>query len=102
MTTRNPTATASVGSHPEQPDPRFPLRRARDALHEANHPAVLLGGAELLAQRFLWRGDQTRLHDLQTAPGPNRIAEKLDGLNAYQVFPRLGTLADDLRRLFTS
>jgi hypothetical protein len=63
---------------------------------------VLLDSADLLMQRFLWRGQQTRLCDFQTANGPNRIAEKLDGIQAASRVARLGTVAEDLGRFLST
>ncbi len=60
---------------------------------------VLVGDFVLIRQRLeraLAGG--TRLLDLQANPGPNRPAQALDGLAAYGVVPRLGSLADDLTR----
>jgi len=63
---------------------------------------VLLEASEELRQRFEHRGGHPLLYEIQTATGPNRIAEKLDGLASVIAAPRLGKLSDDLARLFNN
>jgi hypothetical protein len=65
---------------------------------------LLLEDAEALRQRFQWRTSATgsnapTLHVLQTQPGPNRILEKLNGIDAIRLVPRSDSLAADLRHL---
>jgi hypothetical protein len=67
------------------------------------YPTVI-GSYESLRQRLDWRegqGDPTLL-DFAVRPGPNRIVEALDGLASLEVVPRLGTMEQDLARLFAS
>jgi hypothetical protein len=68
----------------------------------ASNP-VLLRPVESLRQRFeRQRGDSApRLWDLPVRHGPNRVIEKLDGLEAIGSVPRLGTVASDLQRWIT-
>ena len=86
------------------------LRRAQELAAGTPSSAVLwvhapepvsLGSPEPLLQ--IWQRSATAapLYEVQTVPGPDRIMEKLDGLSAVQPVPRLGSLEDDLRRLFT-
>jgi hypothetical protein len=63
---------------------------------------VLLDTAEELRQRFERRGGHPLLCEMQAQAGPNRIAEKLDGLPSVTGAPRLGKLSDDLAMLFNS
>jgi hypothetical protein len=63
---------------------------------------VLLEVSEELSQRLEHRGGHPLLYEIQTATGPNRIAEKLDGLASVIAVPRLGQLKDDLARLFAN
>jgi len=67
-------------------------------IHGSN--PVLLRPMESLRQRFeRQRGASTpRLWDLPIRHGPNRVIEKLDGLDAIASIPRLGSLASDLER----
>jgi hypothetical protein len=59
----------------------------------------LLSGTESLRQR-LERGSQSvRFIGFQTSQGPNRIAEKLDGLPQVVFAPRFGTVESDLTKL---
>jgi hypothetical protein len=60
---------------------------------------VLLDRGEELRQRFERRPISPVLYEIQTHAGPNRVAEKLDGILAVKFVPRLGPLNDDLRRL---
>ena len=57
---------------------------------------VLLDTAEELRQRLERRGGHPSLCEIQTQAGPNRVAEKLDGLQSVMAAPRLGKLSDDL------
>jgi hypothetical protein len=61
---------------------------------------MLLASVEPLRQRFDRRRDAgaPRLQVIPTRPGPNRVMEKLDGLDAVVSVPRLGGLADDVAR----
>lgn len=61
---------------------------------------VLLEPVDPLLQRFEHRPDLVRLIQFEAVPGANRIAEKMDGAVPVTVVPRLGTVAEDLRRLF--
>ena len=61
-----------------------------------------LDTAEELRQRLERRGGHPLLCEIQTLAGPNRVAEKLDGLQTAIAAPRLGNLSDDLTRLFNS
>lgn len=63
---------------------------------------VLLDSTDTLAQRFLWRGVQTRWYDFQISPGPNRILEKLHGAQAVLGVPRIGSVAEDLGRFLAT
>lgn len=63
---------------------------------------ILLENAEPLKQRFERRPRSPLLHEVPTHTGPNRVAEKLDGIAAVKSVPRLGGLDDDLKRLITS
>jgi hypothetical protein len=62
---------------------------------------VLLEGADGLRQRFERRPGSPKLYEIQTKTGPNRVAEKLDGLGSVVSLPRLGKLEADLTRLFS-
>jgi hypothetical protein len=63
---------------------------------------VLLNTAEELRQRLERRGGHPLLCEIQTQVGPNRAAEKLDGIQSVIAAPRLGKFSDDLTRLFDS
>jgi Vault protein inter-alpha-trypsin domain len=63
---------------------------------------ILLASVEGLRQRFERSANPPLLLEAQTQPGPNRILEELDGLNTVRPIPRLGSLRDDLARLFDS
>ncbi|HEY4414826.1 MAG TPA: VIT domain-containing protein [Verrucomicrobiae bacterium] len=60
---------------------------------------VLLSPADSLRQR-MERGNQSvSIFDLPLRPGPDRIAEQLDGLRSFKMLPRLdGTLVAGLKR----
>jgi hypothetical protein len=60
---------------------------------------VLLDDAEPLHQRFQRRPGQPVLYDLQAGIGPDRIAEKLNGIPSVKSLPRRGSIRDDLERL---
>ncbi len=62
---------------------------------------VALGSVEKIAQRFQRRPGGPRLYDLAVSPGPDRIREKLVELRSIERVPRMGTLRDDLERLFS-
>lgn len=61
---------------------------------------IMLDPVDPLLHRFERRPDMIRLIEFEAVAGPNRIAEKLDGVIPVTVTPRLGTVADDLRQLF--
>jgi hypothetical protein len=63
---------------------------------------ILLDEAEELRQRFERSPDSPALIEVQTQPGPNRVLEKLDGIKAVRSMARVGTLGDDLGRLFST
>ena len=63
---------------------------------------MLFDSAEELRQRFERRPGSPLLLEVQTRVGPNRVAEKLDGLKGIQSAARLGGLGDDLAHLFGS
>jgi hypothetical protein len=95
----------SDGGHDNVPA----LIRAWDLAAEGRHGAivwihgpqpVLLDSAEELRQRFDRSSHPPLLFEIQTQPGPNRVAEKLDGVRAVCSVLRLGTLEEDLTRLF--
>jgi hypothetical protein len=62
---------------------------------------ILLDGASGLQQRLDWRPGNTlpEIFDFQFRPGPNRVAEALDAFHVTTV-PRLGSVREDLERLF--
>jgi hypothetical protein len=62
---------------------------------------VDLGGLEALQQRYERSPAGPSLLELQTAPGPNRIVEQLDGFPQVRSVRRLGSLGQDLERLFS-
>ena len=60
---------------------------------------VLLSSTDALLQRIERSGGGVPIYDLQIRPGPNRIAEKLDGI-AHKSVPELaGSLGADLENL---
>lgn len=61
---------------------------------------MLLRSPEALRQRLERQSGSggTRILDLPVRPGPNRILEKLDGLDAVVGVPRPGTFAEDFER----
>jgi hypothetical protein len=61
---------------------------------------VLLGTAAPLLQRYERRPHQVRLYQLEAVAGPNRLAEKLDGLPGIAAVPHVGSIRDDLAGLF--
>lgn len=65
---------------------------------------IPIGSFDPLRQRLDWQQGSTApaLLDLAVQPGPNRIVEALDGVDSLTVVPRLGTLEQDLARLFGS
>jgi hypothetical protein len=68
-------------------------------IHDAQ--PVLLSPADSLRQRMERGGKAIPIFDLQLRPGPNRIAEQLDGLRSFKALPRLGgTPADALKKQF--
>ena len=60
---------------------------------------VLLSSADGLRQRFERHPGSPRLYEIQTRLGPNRIAEKLDGIDSVVSIPRLGNLKEDMTRV---
>jgi hypothetical protein len=60
----------------------------------------LLSNADGLRQRMERSGGSTRLICLQAGPGPDRIAEQLDGLPDVSVLPATGGLRPALEQLF--
>ncbi|HXF09491.1 MAG TPA: VIT domain-containing protein, partial [Desulfuromonadaceae bacterium] len=62
---------------------------------------VLLSSADALRQRLERSLNPVRIYDLQLKPGPDRIAEKLDGLGNFAAAPRFsGSAGQDLESLF--
>jgi hypothetical protein len=61
---------------------------------------LLLRPVEDLRQRWERRPDGAKLYTVQTENGPDLVEEKLDGLNAVSVVPRMGRLRADLESLF--
>jgi len=62
---------------------------------------LLLGDVHSISQKLQRTSTKgVRLLDVQGAFGPNRTARELGLLAGYVVVPRLGTLAEDLRRVF--
>ncbi|MBI5568925.1 MAG: hypothetical protein HY914_03180 [Desulfomonile tiedjei] len=62
---------------------------------------VLMQSVEVLRQKWERRPGGPRLYSIQTSLGPDRVLEKLDGLEAVRPVPRLGALTEDLDRLFS-
>jgi hypothetical protein len=62
---------------------------------------ILLQTTEGLRQRWERRPGNPRLYEIQVGNGPNRIIEKLDGIQELKSVPRFGTLAGDLEKLFS-
>ncbi len=62
---------------------------------------LLLENAEGLRQRLERNRARTRIFDFQTHNGPNRVAEKLDGLDLQEVM-RADSVAKDLKELIAS
>lgn len=74
---------------------------SRSAIVWIHSPQLLqLQPVEELRQRWERRPDGPILYAVQTANGPDRIEEKLDGVFAVESVPRMGTLQSDLERLF--
>ncbi len=63
---------------------------------------VSLSSVDALRQAYERRPGGPVLYELQTATGPNRVLENLDGVAAVRSVARLGTVADDLGRLLES
>jgi hypothetical protein len=62
---------------------------------------VLLSPADSLRQRMERGGRPVSIFDVQLRPGPNRIAEQLDGLRSFKVVPLSGgALAGGLKKQF--
>ena len=67
-------------------------------VHDAQ--PVLLSSADALLQRIERSGRPIPIYDLQTSPGPNRLAEKLDGVDSFRRVPALaGSVGGDLEHL---
>ena len=67
-------------------------------IHETQ--PVLLSSADSLRQRIERSGRSIPILDLQVQPGPNRIAEQLDGLSSFKAVPKTGAPADELKNEF--
>jgi hypothetical protein len=63
---------------------------------------VILDHLGPLEQRLRWRAGFPLLMEVQTRPGPNRVLEGLGGAKPIRSLARLGSLRQDLERLFTS
>jgi len=61
--------------------------------------SVLLSSENGLRQRMERTATPVRLFEIQTRNGPDRILEKLDGLDAVEHVPRPGSLRSDLDQL---
>jgi hypothetical protein len=61
---------------------------------------VLLSSEGGMRQRLEHNTTRTRLFEVQTETGPDRLIEKLDGFSSLQHVPRLGALKTDLLRVF--
>jgi hypothetical protein len=59
-----------------------------------------LQAVDELRQRWERRANGPTLYVLQTANGPDRVEEKLDGLFSVESVPRMGPLQADLEKLF--
>ena len=57
---------------------------------------VMLSPADSLRQRMERGGRPVSIYDMQLRPGPNRIAEQLDGLRLFKVVPRPGSDATEM------
>lgn len=84
------------------------LVRAWDLASESPGGAVVwihapqpaeLSSADALRQRYERRAKGPRIYAFQTRPGPNKLAESLDGLAGVRMAPRIGDLGDDLDAL---
>ncbi|MFN0111853.1 MAG: VIT domain-containing protein [Blastocatellia bacterium] len=67
-------------------------------IHESK--PVLIGNADELRQRWERRPGSPQMFDLPVLGGANRVAEKLDGIEAIETVERSGNLENDLDRLF--
>lgn len=68
-------------------------------IHDAQ--PVLLSPVDSLRQRMERGGKSVPIFDLQLRPGPNRIAEQLDGLRSFKAMPQLGgMLGESLKNQF--
>lgn len=61
---------------------------------------ILMSSPEALLQAYERKPDGPPIYELQTELGPDRVINKLNGLRAIHSIPRMGTLQDDLTRLF--
>jgi len=61
-----------------------------------------LQSAEALLQAVERTAVPPKLYEIQTAPGPDRIIENLDGIRALRPVLRTGSLSEDLARLIAS
>ena len=65
--------------------------------------SVLLDRPDSLCQRMEWSGTEgPRVLEVVAEQGPNRIVERLAGLESLRTLPRLGGLQEDLERLFAT
>ncbi|MFH1116780.1 MAG: VIT domain-containing protein [Pseudomonadota bacterium] len=62
---------------------------------------VEMTGTEILRQKWERRPDGPVLYEIQAGLGRNTVVEALDGIAAVKAVPRLGTVREDLERLFT-
>jgi hypothetical protein len=63
---------------------------------------LLIDAGEQLRHRFERRPGSARLLELQTQVGPNRVVEKLDGLDVVSAIRRQAGLGEDLQKIFKS
>jgi hypothetical protein len=63
---------------------------------------IKLQSTEALLQAVERTAVPPKLFEIQTAPGPDRIIENLDGIRSLQPVMRTGSLSDDLARLIAS
>jgi hypothetical protein len=63
---------------------------------------LLMEKPELMRQEWERRGRGPTLWSVEITPGPDRTLKELDGIGSVVTLPRLGSLKEDLERLFTS
>ncbi len=61
---------------------------------------VEMTGTEILRQKWERRPDGPVLYEIQVGFGRNTVVEALDGIAGVKRVPRLGTVSEDLERLF--